>query len=318
MWAGSVKEWLILVAERAAKSGGQSTLKLFEGLKDNLLELVEIMTTQSQKSRITKMLSSTSFQEKFDRSKEVVVSLKESLKSYLDQEALDSQEKILADIDSRNLEVIDKMQTMDSQLGDIKNLLEEQAAKHANKVVGDEEEALYVSIQDVCGCGDKCPSFKNLVAALETFFLKGQKVPPEVLRGLKIAIDPENTNIITKLQWIRFYRSWQESSLPIEDYLLKLAAEAPPTLFQSMTIGGKKMRNVMGSSFIKTPSFDGINAAASALQSKMASISLPQSPTFSSFMGKKTEEPVDSTAEKTEEPVDLSPENNAEAVQEES
>ena len=67
--------------------------------------------------------------------------------------------------------------------------------------------------------------------AFESFLLKGASMPAEVKRGLRIAIDHEGTGVVHKVQWIKFYRQWEESGMTIDDFLLKLADDAPPTLF---------------------------------------------------------------------------------------
>ena len=71
--------------------------------------------------------------------------------------------------------------------------------------------------------------------AFETFMLKGADLPSEVKRGLKIAVDKENENAVSKLAFTKFFRQWQASELSMDDFLLKLADEAPPTLFASLS-----------------------------------------------------------------------------------
>ena len=36
---------------------------------------------------------------------------------------------------------------------------------------------------------------------------------------------------MSKLSWIKFYRSWKGSELSMQDYLQSIAADAPPTMF---------------------------------------------------------------------------------------
>lgn len=295
LWAQSIRDWLILIADKASTSAAESTLSVFGALKDSLTELVTLMEEQSKKARLSKMLSSSSFQSKFNDAKEVVKSLKDALATYLDQEGQDRQEKLLNEVTSTSLQMNDKMATMDEQLGEIKKLLavkKEQGS--AANVVGDEESALFVTIQDVCGCGTNLPSFKNLVQALETFFLNGEKCAPEVVRGLKFAVDPEDTKIITKLQWINFYRKWTASGTNIEVFLLKLAQDAPPTLMQSLVNRGRNIKEVMGRS--KLPSFHGFS---------MPSFGSIKTPSFSMSWSRKKEEETVEVKVETEAEADI-------------
>ena len=114
------------------------------------------------------------------------------------------------------------------------------------------EDALYGSIQEAVNCVGKDVPFKKFVMAFETFMLKGADLPAEVKRGLKIAVDLENSGEVSKIAFAKFFRQWQASEMAMDDYLLKLADEAPPTLFATAT------NTVSMASNIATATKDGI------------------------------------------------------------
>jgi len=241
LWSASVKDWLLLVAGRVAASGAESTVPLFVGLQEALEGMYKQIDKQSKKWRIGKMLSSGTFARDFKQAKEAVLELKTALRDYLDQEAQDAQEKKLESIEAANLETAQKLETMDAQLGEIKALLQAQAdvaAAEAEKkgeaipTGMDEEEQIYVAMQSAAGVEAGAPlKFNDFTMAFESFFLKGDDLAPEVKRGMKIALDRENKNRVSKLSWIKFYRSWKGSELSMQDYLQSIAADAPPTMF---------------------------------------------------------------------------------------
>lgn len=289
IWCGGVKDWLILVAGRVSTSGGENTLAMFEALKDKLIELKDLLDEQTKRHRITKMLTSGTFNKQFDACKTFVLDLKSALKDYLDQEACDKQEAMLESVVASNIRVEEKLDGMSDDMTAIKAMLEKQAAdkaaEDANKLTGTEEEMIYAQIQDSVGVERTASiSFKNLVMAFQTFFCGNKKLPPEVKRGLKISIDEEDTGIVTKLQWIGFYRAWQQSEQKGDmfEYLLVVADNAPPTLFGIASDASNRASRLMGSgtfklsdkysiSAAKDAAKDAANAAASLGSSMMSS-----------------------------------------------
>lgn len=57
-------------------------------------------------------------------------------------------------------------------------------------------------------------------------------MPSEQRRGLNIGVDRDQTKVVTKAAWIKFYHQWTESGMGIEEYLNKIA-EDNPTLLQA-------------------------------------------------------------------------------------
>ena len=139
------------------------------------------------------------------------------------------------------METAQKLDTMDAQLGEIKALLQAQAAqaaaeaeKKGNAVPTDvgEEEQVYQAMQGAAGvAADQQLKFNDFAMAFESFFLKGDDLAPEVRRGMKIALDRENKNKVSKLAWYKFWRQWTASGLSMQDFLQSIAADAPPTMF---------------------------------------------------------------------------------------
>jgi hypothetical protein len=245
LWSASVKDWLILVSGRVGDSGAKSTAPLFEGLQNAVVDMVQLMEQNNKRSRVSKMLMSGAFTEAFNLAKTRVTELKNALRDYLDQEMQDAQEAKLKEISEATMATNEKLESMDSQLSEIKALLVAQAEANAEsaaakaKASGDTdtatEDALYGSIQEAVNCVGKDVPFKKFVMAFETFMLKGADLPAEVKRGLKIAVDLENTGEVSKIAFAKFFRKWQASEMTMDDYLLKLADEAPPELFASIS-----------------------------------------------------------------------------------
>ena len=95
IWAGGVKDWLLLVAGRVGKSGGENTLALFQKLTDQVGELKKLMDEQSKRSRVTKMLTSGTFNKKFESCKVFVVELKTALRTTWTKRQLTSKRRCL-------------------------------------------------------------------------------------------------------------------------------------------------------------------------------------------------------------------------------
>jgi len=243
LWIASVKDWLLLVAEKVDHSGAGSTIPLFQGLQDALLHLSSQIQKNGQKWRITKMLCSTQFSADFARAKTAVLELKNALRDFLDQESQDRQEKSLENIASAQLDTNEKLVSMNDQLIQIRAMLEAQAEKakgeeeaQKNKVASnmqvlEEEENIFVNLQRAAGVSevDDIP-FRRFVLVFESFFFAGANLPPEQLRGLKIAISLDSCKCINKAMWIKFYRAWLASDLEMEMFL-NTVAENNPTLF---------------------------------------------------------------------------------------
>jgi hypothetical protein len=276
-WCGSVKEWLILVASRVTSSGGESTMSIFEMLNEKLLELKDLLDAQGKRWRITKMLTSQSFAEKFECSKEVVKDLKLALKDYLDAESQQKSDSMLTSIEASTFRVEEKIDNMAGDIGEIKALLKSQAdaaaAKAESSLVGEEEEQIYATIQDSVGVErGSAITFKHLVMAFQSFFCKGRKIPAEIRRGLKIAIDEDDTDMVTKLQWIGFYRAWKESAKSMDDYLLEVADNAPPTMFALAVDASSRASQLMGSGALVFKNEKYRQAATEALSAGMEAL----------------------------------------------
>ena len=257
IWCGGVKDWLVLVAGRVDKSGGENSLKLFEELKDKLMLLKETLDTQSKRGFVTKMLTSGSFNNNFTSCKTMVADLKTALKDYLDQEAQDKQEAMLGDIQASNLRVEEKVGEMGDDLKQIKEMLLAQqeranAQSDAEKAMdASEEEKLYSMMQNnVMVKPDEAITFKHLVSNVEILLYKGQKLPDEMKRGLMIAADEDNTGKVTKLQFINFYRTWQDSGKSVDEHLLSVA-DANPTVFTKVMEGASRAQLLMGANALK-------------------------------------------------------------------
>ena len=245
LWSASIKDWLILVAGRVSESGAKSTAPLFQGLQDAIGEMVVLIEQNRGRSRISKMLNTGNFTRIFEQAKSRVLELKNALRDYLDQEMQDAQEAKLKEITAATIETNEKLDCMNDQMAEIKAMLIAQAEANAESaaakanVSGDTdtatEDALFGSIQEATGCVGGDVPFKKFCMAFETFMLKGADLPSEVKRGLKIAVDKENENAVSKLAFTKFFRQWQASELSMDDFLLKLADEAPPTLFASLS-----------------------------------------------------------------------------------
>ena len=256
IWCGGVKDWLVLVAGRVDKSGGENTVAVFEELKAGMLELKDTLDTQSKRGFVTKMLTTTTFNRKFQNVKGNVSALKTALKDYLDQESQDKQEAMLTDIQASNLRVEEKVGAMSDDVTQIKAMLEASLAASAKSdtekaMDASEEERLYAMMQsNVMLKPDEAITFRQLVMNVQTLLFKNQKLPAEMQRGLKISADEENTGKVTKLQFIGFYRSWQESGQSVDEFLLSVA-DANPTLFAVAMDGAARASMLMGAGALK-------------------------------------------------------------------
>ena len=187
------------------------------------------------------MLTSTTFQRDFTRAKETVLELKNALKDFLDQESQDNQEKCLENIESAQVESNEKLASMDDQLGQIKAMLQAQVdekAKEANASlqVEAEEEQIYENLKKAADVTGDVP-FKRFVIAFEIFFYGGEDMPPEQRRGLKICIDKDGSNEVSKPEWIKFYRKWTAANINMEEFLNGVAAENPSVYTRGARIG---------------------------------------------------------------------------------
>jgi hypothetical protein len=251
LWSASLKDWLLLVSGRVAASSAKSTVPLFQGLQDALTTMVTEMESQSKRWRVSKMLTSASFAKHFELSKQRVLELKNALRDFLTQEQQDAQDAALATIGEAAIATNEKLESMESQLGDIKALLVAQAegqaaaaeaAAEKEKAARDmdtaTEDRLFESIRSAADCdssdGGGVP-IKAFVMAFESFLLKGADLPSEVARGLRIAVDRNNDGKVTKLEFLKWWRQWQASEMTLDDFLLKCADEAPPTLYASVS-----------------------------------------------------------------------------------
>ena len=239
LWMASVKDWLMLVASKIDSSAAVSTLPLFKGLQDALVGICEQISSRERKWRVTKMLSSSTFERDFTLAKTAVLELKNALHDFLDQETQDRQEQQLSTISNAQVETNEKLASMDDQLTLIREMLVAQAiateaANEADRndatIVKEEEEQIYMNIQRSVGVvagSTTAIILKEFILVFESFFYGGSDMPPEQSRGLRISIDPDNLNQISKAMWMKFYRKWIISNLNIEEYLNKIATEHP-------------------------------------------------------------------------------------------
>lgn len=195
--------------------------------------------------RITKMLSSATFDRDFSRVKTAVLELKTALRDYLDEETQQRQESQLGDISALQLETQEKLNSMDEQLVMIRTMLtaqeearvkqeeEAKAKKEADSTteVSDEAERIFQNIQRAAGVEGSTPvDFRSFVLTCEVFFFNGCDMPSEQRRGLAIAVDRDQTKVVTKAAWIKFYRQWTEAEVEIESFLVKIAEDNPTAL----------------------------------------------------------------------------------------
>eukprot|EP00968_Pinguiococcus_pyrenoidosus_P008304 scaffold581_cov263-Pinguiococcus_pyrenoidosus.AAC.11 len=133
------------------------------------------------------------------------------------------------------------MDTIDTQLDSIRAMLQAQAKAQADREAEErarevkldvsEEEAVFSQIQKAAGAAGDEIAFQYFVKAFEAFFMKGVNMHPDAKRGLRIALDTSGSRNIHRTDFYKFWSAWKESKLPVEDYLLKVADEAPPTLY---------------------------------------------------------------------------------------
>mmetsp|Transcript_12279 Transcript_12279/g.19992 ORF Transcript_12279/g.19992 Transcript_12279/m.19992 type:complete len:486 (-) Transcript_12279:142-1599(-) len=249
-WMASVRDWLMLVAEKVSSSGAASTIPLFEALQESMMTLNQQMESWRSKWRVTKMLGSVSFERDFNRVKTSVLELKNALRDFLDEETQQRQEKSLGEISSLQVETNEKLTSMDDQLVLIREMLaaqeearlkHEAAAKekqeHDSKTeVKEEVERIYQNIQRAAGVESNAPvTFQSFVLVFETFFYAGGDMPSEQRRGLNISVDRDHTKVVTKAAWVKFYKQWTEANIEIEEYLNKIAADNPTLLTATAT-----------------------------------------------------------------------------------
>jgi hypothetical protein len=289
LWSASVKDWLLLVAGRVDGSGASSTLPLFEGLKDALEQMMGQVSKHQKRWRMSKLLSAGTFATEFDRAKTSVLELKNALRDFLDQEMQDVQEAKLNEIAAASLDTSAKLDSMESQMTELKEIM---LAQNAEKAEADKstdlsvEESLWTTLQSAAGVqGDI--SFKNFALAFESVFLKGADMPADEKRGLKIAIDKDGDGAVGKAEWIKLYRKWQESALVMDDYLLKLADDAPPTLY-AQAEDASAVAKAKGADALKAAAVAAEDAKAKA-KDMLGSVSMSKVPKFG--FGKKKEEP---------------------------
>lgn len=191
------------------------------------------------------MLSSSTFERDFVRVKNSVLELKTALRDYLDEETQQRQESQLGDISTLQVETNEKLNSMDEQLSSIRAMLaaQEEARvkqeeadkaikeKQTKTEVKEEVERIFQNIQRAAGVDSNSPvDFRSFVLIFETFFYAGCDMPSEQRRGLMIAVDRDQTKVVTKAAWIKFYHQWTEAKIEIEAYLNKIAEENPTLL----------------------------------------------------------------------------------------
>jgi hypothetical protein len=248
LWMASINDWLMLIANRVDRSRVSSTLPLFEGLQDALVGLSTRIETQSGKWRLSKMLTSISFENDFNRAKSAVLELKAGLRDLLDEESKRKQEEQLVNLTSLHLDLTDKMSSINDELAQIRTLLQNQtsassdSASHVSVATPTsqslwtlnqnwtEEENVFEYLKATCGGRtEQTPSdsipISHFITVCEITFLEGKDMPSEQRRGLKISLDREGTGFVSKIAFIKFYRQWLHSQLSIQEYLNKIAEE---------------------------------------------------------------------------------------------
>ena len=209
---------------------GMNCLALFEGLQAEMKGMFAQIDKHNKKWRVSKMLSSSTFKQDFDRAKTSVLELKSALHAFLDQEAQDAQEKKLAEVAQSAIEVAAKLDTMDAQLAEIREMLTAANQNDPTEAQLDEESLIYARLQQAADRTGDLP-FKLFVPTFEMFFFDNGTLDKAQTRALKIALDRDNTGKVTKPYFIKFFRAWKESGMTMQAYMQKLADEAPPTLF---------------------------------------------------------------------------------------
>jgi hypothetical protein len=231
LWLASVRDWLLLVATKVSSSNAASTFPLFEHLQSCLVAMAEQMASRNRKWRVSKMVTSGTFQRDFGNAKARVLELKDALHGFLDQEQQDKQTAMLDALSASTVETTSKLAGLDDQLSSIKAMLEKQAEEKAAKEkstaqVQEQEEQIFASIAQAAGVEGDVPC-KRFVIAFESFFYDANDMPPEQVRALKLLLDKDSTNVVIKPAFIKFYRAWTNSGLGIEEFLVKIAEENP-------------------------------------------------------------------------------------------
>lgn len=208
------------------------------------------MESWRSKWRVTKMLSSTTFERDFNRVKTSVLELKNALRDFLDEETQQRQELQLEAISSLQVDTNEKLASMDDQLVLIREMLaaqeearlqqeaaaQEKRAQDSKTEVAEEVERIYLNIQRAAGVdAGSAVSFQHFVLIFETFFYAGGDMPSEQCRGLNIAVDRDRSKVVTKAAWVKFYKQWTEANIEIEVYLNKIAADNPTLLNATAT-----------------------------------------------------------------------------------
>ncbi len=241
LWCASIKDWVLLVAGRVAKSNAKSTISLFEKLREVLADLLHVTETQKKRSFLAKLITTGSFNEHFERCKDVVLLTKEQLKDFLDQEAQDKMEATLADTMNLQIEALKKVDDFSEDLDEMMGLLTRRGSivvrPDTNEPIP-EYEQVWVALRADSGTTKKEIPWKKFVVPFETFFFQGEPMPKEQVKGLRMALDEDKDGTIDKIEWVDFFRRWQHTKVGMDTYLLMLADEAAsaPT-----TMGNAKM-----------------------------------------------------------------------------
>jgi hypothetical protein len=251
LWMASINDWLMLIASRVDQSRVTSTLPLFEGLQDALVNLSSRIETQSSKWRLSKMLTSLTFENDFNRAKSAVLELKAALRDLLDEESKQKQEEQLVNLVSFHLELTDKVSSIGEELAQIRTLLQNQTSSNTNHSDSpthisaaaptsqtlwtlnqswSEEENVFEYLKATSGgrteqMPSDCIPITHFITVCEVIFLEGKDMPSEQRRGLKISLDRESTGFVSKIAFIKFYQQWLHSQLSIQEYLNKIAEE---------------------------------------------------------------------------------------------
>ncbi|KAJ1462126.1 hypothetical protein M885DRAFT_506229 [Pelagophyceae sp. CCMP2097] len=220
-WTRSVRDWLLLVAERVDRSGAESTLHLFVALRDASLALAHRTAHHDAHWRVTKMLASATFHRDFERAKQSVFELKAALRDFLDAEAQAATELSLAATLSATMKTHDKLDSLEAQLAQIHGLL--QAPRGPAAAATPPEERVFSAMQAQAGCQGAAVPLDAFAACFELYFFDGGDLPRDVEAALLYEMDRSGDGLISKVEWLKFFKKWVASKQTMAAFLQGLA-----------------------------------------------------------------------------------------------
>ena len=224
LWCTSLTDWLLMVADRVDAAGAESATQLFEEVQNGLQLLQQMCGDYSNKWRLTKMVTASSFQAKLEELKAKVKELKEALRDYLDAAWVEKEAEYLGRIDEVGAATYEAVTSQAAQLEEIKALI---VGAQAGGEAKEEVDALWETIVDGSGAcvGSEAAAIPtdDLLLAFEGIFLGGEDLTEAQSKGLAASVDRNDDGEISKGEWRKFYAKWQGSEQPMAAYLDEVA-----------------------------------------------------------------------------------------------